>query len=324
MRIPDSVERVLLVRLSALGDCLAAVPVFHALRRHFPHAHLSWVIQDNFSPLIRNLPGLDEIILFPRKRWRTATRSRIFHEGRRFLHRLRMRRFDVTVDVQSNTKSGVIAFLTRAPLRIGHGPGEAKELSRWLNNCLISPPPDRPHILQRNLHLLSPLGIEAVEPQFDLPVDPMARQRIVAWLRSVQVREKEYALFAPFSGDPRKEWPRACFSELAGRLAENHLPVIFLCGPGREQETAALLSPASDRIFLAPPTDILELVELIRPAKWVIGGDTGPVQIAGALGVPTIAFFGPTDPNRSHPWGKTCICPLQAGPTEVLEHCFSL
>lgn len=315
----SQIERILLIRLSALGDCLAAVPVFHALREHYPKAHIAWAIQDNFAPLIQTLPGLDEIIVFPRQRWRRM-RSLIpkWIEFRQFARHLRLRRFDVTVDVQSNSKSAMIAALSHCRDRIGHGYGEAKEISMGLNTHFIYPPTGMEHIVLKNLYLLRGLGIEASEPDFTLPPDPLAQRRIRQWLSSKRISEKGYVLLVPFSGDPMKEWAPDKYSELARELAEDGPAVVFLNGPGKEQETQAMI-PAlrGKRVFLGPRTEILEMVELSRMAQVAVGSDTGPIQIAGAFGVPTVALFGPTDPKRSHPWGPTQVRTLEVSANTV-------
>ncbi len=318
---PSTLERILLVRLSALGDCLAAVPVFHALRKRFPKAHIAWVVQDNFAPLLGQLPGLDEIIVFPRRRWlNSRSRGLPWGEARQFIRHLRLRRFRLAVDVQSNTKSSLIAFLSRAPVRIGHGGEEARELSAWFNTLRIPPAPGEHHIVQRNLGLLRPLGIEPAEPDFTLPPDPYARRRMLHWLHSQGLREQAYDLLVPFCGQPEKEWPPAHFTALAGRLAQAGRPTVMLLGPGKEQETRDLLpAPSFPLVILGPQTNIPEMAELVRMARVCAGGDTGPVQIAGALGVPTICLFGPTDPRRSRPWSNSCPMPLDSPPEVVFE-----
>lgn len=304
----QSIERILVIRLSALGDCVVAIPVFLALRKHFPHAHIAWAIQDNFAPLIRNLPGLDEIVVFPRRRWKQSGFETQWKEGLRLFRHLRMRRFDATVDIQSNTKSAVLAFLTGARLRIGHGMEEAKELSPWLNNRRAEYPPTMQHIVRRNLHLTSFLGIEETEPQFALPIDPPSRQRILAWLHSNNLREKKYDLLFPFCGGKEKEWPGECFTALAESLARDGRTVLLGCGPGEKDKAERLIPSAHrDRVCLTPRTDILELVEMVRLARVCVGGDTGPLQMAGALNVPNVSLFGPTDPARSHPWQNSLV-----------------
>ncbi len=318
-----SIERILLVRLSAMGDCIAAVPVFHALRKRFPNAHIAWAIQDHFAPLIRTLPGLDEIVIFPRGRLRELSSWRrkagVVYELSRHL---RIRRFDLTVDVQSNTKSAAIAWLTRAPLRIGHGTGEAKELSRWLNNDCIPHLPEHTHIVQRNLHLLSPFGIPIQEPNFHLPPDPAASRIITQWLESESIERKRYVLAIPFTSHPKKDWPVENFVTLAKRLTEQGRSIVFLPPPKRREECERIVKDCvSEKAVLGPSTDLLQMVEMIRSAALVAGGDTGPAQIAGALGIPNVTLFGPTSSERLRPWNRCVVGRLSDTPEVILQYC---
>lgn len=317
---PISIERILVVRMSALGDCFCAIPVFAALREQFPKAHIAWAIQDNFAPLIHNLRGLDELIIFPRQRWKHSPISLQWKEGNKLWRHLRMRNFDAVVDVQSNTKSGFISSLTQAPMRIGHGQGEAKELSTWFTNCKVNHPSQLKHIIYKNLNLLTALGIEQAKPEFPLPADPFAKAKVIHWLNTQGVIPGRFLLLVPFCGRPEKEWPPEKFMQLSYRLAENHIPGVFLQSPGKEKETQAMIpSSTREHIHFAPPTTILEMVEFIRQAQVCFGGDTGPLQIAGGLGIPNVACFGPTDPDRLRPLGDSTVIPLQSDIDTVMR-----
>ncbi len=315
----DKIERILIVRLSALGDCVASIPVFTALRQRFPDKHIAWAIQDNYAPLIRNIPGIDEIIVFPRHRWKEMRSNwNKTTEALRLARRLRMRRFDLVVDAQSNTKSATLSFLTRAPHRIGHGQGEAKEISQWLNNHPVNHPADMKHIIIRNLNLLTALGIEISEPRFPLNPDPFAQRPILEWLRVHDLSEKGYCLLFPFCGRREKEWPQQHFTRLAQELSQTGYRVVFSWTPGKDEQLKQMIpANAGNKIIIGPQTDIPELVELIRSAGICIGGDTGPIQIAGALKMPNIALFGPTYPERTGPWTTSGIVSLDSEPEIV-------
>lgn len=311
---PTRIHRILFLRLSALGDCVAAIPALIALRRAFPRAHLAWAIQDNYLPLIQNLKFFDEAIVFPRRRWKETPPFRVRPDEALALTRhLRSRRFDLCVDIQSNTKSAALAFLSGARIRLGHGGEYARELSGYLNNVLVTHPPEMRHIVFRNLHLLSALGIEGVRPEFSLPVDGSARIRMEAWLRRREIEPGRYVVIAPFCGRAEKNWPEANFAQLADLIASAGVAAVMLHTPGKEDETKALTARCSaEGVFTAPPTSLPDMVELIRMAGAAAGGDTGPLQIAGALGVANVCLFGPTDPAKFAPWGETRILPLES------------
>lgn len=315
-----AVSRILIVRLSALGDCVAAIPVFQALRQCYPHAHIAWAVQDNTAPLLQNMPGLDELIIFPRKRWQhMASRWRQIKEAIRFAKRVRRRRFDFTVDVQSNSKSSIIAYCTGAKVRIGHGKGEAKEISAWFNNRLVDVEPHTKHIVLRNLHLLSALGIEATEPEFVLPHNLWLQQNVQKKLFAIGI-QAPFALMVPFTSKAEKEWKPQSFYALAQQLSAQGIPVVFLHSPAKTDETLAMIPPnCPSPVCLAPKMSIPEMVELIRLSILVAGGDTGPTHIAGALQKRTFAFYGPTDPERLKPWGETTVYPIETNPSIVCE-----
>ncbi len=307
-RSPQSVQRILLIRLSALGDCVAAIPVFLALRKRFPEAHLAWIVQDNMAPLLHNLPGLDELILFPRARWKKEpSKWKILKEGFRLLQRLRKRKFDVVIDVQSNTKSAVIGYLSGTQKRIGHGKGEGKEISTWLNNIQVEPLPQHRHVFERNMHLLTALGIKEPKIEFRISSHSWRKQLIFNWIHDHKI-DRGYVLLIPFTGRAEKDWPSERYSQLAKELSRQNIPVVFSCSPGRKEETQEMMPQAVNApILLAPELDIPGLIELIRLSAFVAGGDTGPVHIAGALEKPTFALYGPTDPARHKPWGPSTV-----------------
>ncbi|MDP8244462.1 MAG: glycosyltransferase family 9 protein [Candidatus Hinthialibacter antarcticus] len=309
----DGIERILFVRLSALGDCISSMPVLCALRRRFPKAHIAWLIQDNSLPIIQNLKMIDEVIVFPRARWREQPPFRVnWREAYRLVRHLRMRRFDLVVDVQSNSKSSVLSWLSGAKYHIGHGKGQSKEISHWFIKTPVAPDPNQTHIIPRSLKLLEPLGVKVETPEFSLPKDDAANTRMTKWLERKKLAPKSYCLLAPFCSTTEKEWPPMRYSKLAGLLANNGTPVVALNAPGREETVKQIVKDAqSPQVFAGPSTSIVEMVELVRMAKGAVGGDTGPMQIAGALGVPSIAFFGPTDPNRTGPWGLDAALDMQ-------------
>lgn len=308
----------MLVRLSALGDCVAAIPVFLALRKHYPHAHIAWAIQDNTAPLLQSMPGLDELIIFPRRRWKKlSSKYELMKEALHFARRLRRKRFDLTIDVQSNSKSSFIAYCTGAKHRIGHGKSEAKEISGWLNNHLVDVEPHTNHIVNRNLHLVSALGMETHTPEFTFPQNQCLRKKVQDMLSANEI-QTPFALMVPFTSKIEKEWKPESYKTLAMELANQGIPVVFLHSPGKTNETQAMIPQTClSPVCLAPLMTIPEMVELIRLSGFVAGGDTGPTHIAGAMNKRTFSFFGPTNPERLKPWGETTVYPIETDPTTV-------
>lgn len=313
--------KVLLIRLSALGDILHGLPVLAALRRAMPEAHLGWLVEDAGAPLLEGHPMLDEAHVMPRRAWRAGRWQALRGPIGQLIRRLRARRYDVAVDLQGLTKSAVWARLSGAPRRIGFRGADARELSRVFYNLTVAPPPEAAHVIRRNLALLQPLGIAS--PAVELPIHLPSELRVRA--RELWPHEgpdgSPRVLMSPGAGWITKQWPAEAYGRLAARLvqragasirlawgpgeeplAELALAAARLEGGGHEAESGAPGS-AQPGVRVLPPTSFTEVVGLAAEAHLFIGGDTGPTHFAAALGVPTVALYGASDPARNGPWG---------------------
>jgi len=302
---PSSIDRVLIVRLSAVGDILHALPVMRALRRQFPSIEVDWLVEDRFACLLRNVGELGGVIEIPRARWRRERSwRRVLSDGRRLRGKLRERGIDASIDLQGLTKSGLWPWVSNIPLRIGFGDDQARELNRWLNNVRIVPDEECKHVVDRNLSLLRPFGIERQEADLSIPVDKAAAAS-VAWIREERGwSEESLALLQPGAGWETKRWPVEYFSELGDHLIRAWgLRVAVLWGPGEEQLAETVVRGMKEKGELAPETNLLELIELIRGCRLFVGGDTGPMHMAAAMQVPVVAIFGASDPVRNGPYG---------------------
>ncbi|MFH1738894.1 MAG: glycosyltransferase family 9 protein, partial [bacterium] len=179
-----------------------------------------------------------------------------------------------------------------------------REISRWLNNTLVNPDPEKKHVVDLNLSLLEPLGIRQTSFAFNMPISQKAAERISEWLNEISPASPP-CLISPGAGWETKRWFVEWYGQLGTALAkETGRPVVVLWGPGEEDLRDAVLSAAhSESVIPAPPTDVLEMTELIRRSALLITNDTGPLHVAVGLGVPTVSIFGPSDPERNGPYG---------------------
>jgi lipopolysaccharide heptosyltransferase I len=287
--------RILIVRLSAIGDVLHGLPVLCALRAALPEAHLAWVVEGRASELLAGHPALDELIVVPRG-WLKRPKS-----VGSLWRRLR-RRFDVAIDVQGLTKSAIAARLSGAPLRIGFAAPAGRELSPWLNNRLVVA--TATHVVDRNLELLAPLGIRSSGARFDLPEraeDAATAERILAELCPGAAP----ALINPGAGWPSKLWPAERFAGVARHLGEVHrLPSLVVWAGAAERGWAeAIVAGSGGWARLAPATSLVELAALARRARLFVSSDTGPLHLAAAVGTPCVGLFGPMPAERNGPYG---------------------
>jgi len=301
---------VLLVKLSSLGDVVHALPVAATLRARVPEARLTWLVERREAALLVGHPALDAVVPVDTRTWRRARRPRALAEVAGALselaRHLRGAAFDVTVDLQGLLKSGLLARLAGAPLRIGFAARHCREpLAALFANCRVAPPTAR-HVVEHYLALLAPLGVRDPVLEFRLPTVAAAEARIEAWLAGAGVKPRDrLVVLNPGAGRADKTWPVAAFAALARRLrAEAAARVLVVWGPGEEAAARAIVDLAGpEAARAAPPTDLYELLAVLRRASVLVAADTGPLHLAAALGTPCVGLYGPTRAARNGPWG---------------------
>ena len=289
--------RVLLTRLSALGDIVHTWPLADALTRGEHPVELAWVVEEPFLPLVTAHPGVTRAIPVATRRWRrapfAASTRREISEARRLLREFAP---EVALDPQGLYKSAVWGWLSGAPERVGL----ARELRREALSGLcytrtMAPPPGLRHVIDLNLSLAEALGRAA--PYGASPDGTFL-------LRGSSPREGRAAVaLLPGTGGKGKAWLAESFAALARQTADRGLPVTLVWGPGQRALAESIVARAGPGVTLAPPTSLLELAALLARCAAVVGGDTGPVHLAASLGVPTVAVFVATDPERNGPRG---------------------
>jgi heptosyltransferase I len=288
--------RILIVKLTAIGDVIHAMPVAAALREAFPGAHIGWLAEGRCGDLLRGHPALDELLVV-RRRWLKSPR-----EVWRLRGMLRPRRFDVAIDLQGLTKSAVASWLSGAKRRIGFGGAMGREASTWLNNEHVVPM--RRHIVEMNLELLRPLGIASPAVRFRLPRYAEQAALVERHLQQLGLSER-FAVINPAAGWSSKLWPPERFAVVARHLEQVHgLPVLVVWGGPDERPLAErIVGEARGSALLAPSTSLWELAELARRAALFVASDTGPLHLAAAVGTPCVGLFGPMPAERNGPYG---------------------
>lgn len=292
--------RILIIRTSALGDVVHALPVLTALRRHLPTARIAWVVEAAMAPLLRGHPDLDQTIEVNLRGWRRSPFSAdTFGAVRAFRQQLEELAPEVVLDLMGNHKAGLIGALTLADRRIGYSRAARREPSSaiWISEPVT---PKLQHAVDRGLELLQPLGVPPRPADFGadklLPAMPAESEQ---WLDR---HPQPFALLHPGAAWGNKRYPR--WGEVAAELrAATPLPLWVAAGPGEETlaEEVAAASGGAARAVAVPQLD--HLAALLRRAQLVIGGDTGPLHLAHALGTPALFVMGPTDPARHGPYG---------------------
>jgi lipopolysaccharide heptosyltransferase I len=292
----DSPRRVLIIKPSAIGDIVHALPVLPRLRKLWQSAKISWLVAPAGAALIERHPLLDEVILFERGRYgRGWHNPAAMWDLVRFIHELRRRKFDLVIDLQGLFRSAWISLACGAPRRVGFS--NARELAPWFYTETVDCSWDHDHAVERYLKVATALGCADGPVEFCFAVDDEDR-RYIAELVSPQMK---YAVLMPGTNWATKRWPIERFAELAGALKERlGLESIVAGGPG-DAEIARQI-PA--KLNLVGKTNLRQIVALLERACLVIANDTGPMHMAAALGIPLVAPYGPTDPTRTGPFGR--------------------
>jgi heptosyltransferase-1 len=290
-------RRILITRLSHIGDCILTMPVLNALRARFPKAFISWVVESPAAPLLRKHEALDELIVLRRGWWKSP--SSVW----RIRRELRQHNFDTAIDPQGLTKSSLLGWLSGASTRIGFAGQEGRELSRWLNNRLVAR--TATHVVDRSLELLQPLGIERPRVQFRVPIDEVSQSFADSYLRQQKLMGG-CAIINPGAGWDSRLWPAENYGRVARHLGQQRsLPSIVAWAGEKERLMAEqIVAGSAGYSRMAPRTSLLELAALLKRARLYVGSDTGPMHLAAAVATPCVALFGPTLAAQSGPYGE--------------------
>lgn len=307
-----NIENILIVRLSAIGDVVHTLPCLHALHQTFPNAHIGWLVEELSATLLRGHPDIDELFVIPKKKWRKhPIKTWLNGEQPAFYKKMRQRKWDVAIDFQGLTKSGFPLLLSGAKTRIGFGDKDGRELNKLFTNRRVTPSDQARHVIERNLSLLNPLGIETPPEKVAWRFPDFAQEEAdLASFFSEQTPDGFIALY-PGAGWESKRWPTQRFAELAKLMTEENskasvLAQVLVWGPGEETLCKEIIKTAQlppEKLMIAPPTNLRQLAVLLKKANAVVGGDTGPIHLAAAMNIPIASMYGASDPLRNGPWG---------------------
>jgi heptosyltransferase I len=273
-------SRILIVRLGAMGDIVHTLPAVASLRQSFPNAHITWMVEPRWAPLLEDNPSIDEVACLERD-----SAAGVFRAWR-FLH---TRKWDLAIDFQGLLKSALVASAAHPDRIYGFHHSQLRERAAavFYSNKIVSA---AVHVVDRNLDLASAAGAAAAVRKFPLPPGRPEGQ----------LPEGEFVLASPLAGWGSKQWPMEHFRTLGGLLArEFHLPLVLNLPPVRPGGI-----PAPDPgPCLLHFSGLPGLLDATRRAAAVVGVDSGPLHLGAALGKPGVAIFGPTDPARNGPYG---------------------
>ncbi|HMM20750.1 MAG TPA: glycosyltransferase family 9 protein [Selenomonadales bacterium] len=298
-------KQILIIRLSSIGDVVHCTPVAASIKTAWPDAKVTWLVSEVSADVIRFNPDIDEIWIWSRERFEGYLRRREWKKAAQMWRslgaQLSTRRFDAVLDIHGLLLTGLIARRVKTPRRIGlQG---ARELNPLFMTETAAPTGTK--IVDRYLGVLKPLGIVPAVRRMRMVVPEEAALWAEGYLREAGPLDHDrLAVLVVGTTWPSKNWPPGFFATTARMLARDF--TVVLCGGKSEADAAARIAAASGVpvVNAVGETSLLEMSALLNRAAVVITGDTGPLHIAAALGVPTVALFGPTDPALFNPEGR--------------------
>ena len=309
--------RILLIRLRLIGDVVFTTPLPRALKRAFPDARLTYLVEREAAPVVQGNPHLDEVIVIDRTRgWRRI------REDIGLARRLRAARFDAVLDLHGGPRSSWLARATGAPQRIGYD----IQGRSWMYTRTVHRPRElRPrHSVVNQWDLLSAIEgwtgavPDPVRDAVEMPVDRSTDARIASRLRALGV-ERRHALVVVHvsAGNPFRRWPEPAFVQLVTRLAGHgeDRRIVLSSGPSDRAAAARIAEAAratlgergAERVLDFGEFDLAELRALVGRSALFVGGDTGPLHIAATTTTPVVGIYGPTLPERSAPWRDPAV-----------------
>lgn len=309
-------EKILIVRLGAMGDILHALPAVTAIRAALPDAIIGWIVERKWADLLAAAGGpesgeavnglrpvVSRLHCVDTRGWRKSLhRSGTAGTIRDVVKAIRSMHYDVALDFQGAIKSAVMARLSGATAKAGFA-DPRESAARFFYSRRYGRIGG--HVIEQNAGLASQALDRQLEPVRPLlPADPAAEKWADAEIARLGIAS--FVIMNPGAGWGAKQWPSQRYGEVAKALAVHGLKTLVNAAPGEEALARELIDASGGQAWMIQCT-IGELTALTRRARLFVGGDTGPLHLAAAVGVPTVGLFGPTDPARTGPFGENCI-----------------
>jgi lipopolysaccharide heptosyltransferase I len=293
-------RRIALIKPSALGDIVHSLPVLTALRHRFPHAHITWIVNRGYEPLLRGHRDLDETLPFDRGARHDGSGRALLSYGR-FLADLRRRRFDFVIDLQGLLRSALMVAATGAARRVGLS--SAREGAAWSYTDVVTVTDyDNLHAVDRYWRMAEAFGVGDLPKHFYVPVPDDVRRWADEMLRDCP---RPWLGLGVGSRWPTKRWVPEHFAELARRAQGRFGGTALFLGGGDETALAGavrarLAGPARD---LTGRTTLPQLAAVLERVDVLLANDTGPLHLAAALGRPVVAPYTCTSVRQTGPYG---------------------
>jgi len=308
-------SKILIIRLSAIGDVLRTLPAFHIIRKNFPEAKIAWIVEPPAKDILDAHPDIDEVIVFPKKEIteKLGSRKTFFQGLKQFLllmRDIRREKYEVAIDFHGLFKSGIISFSSGARDRVGFTKPFVREMNYLFNNRRFSADTEKLNRVERNIRLVEKLGLNIHQSPPKIHIPKKDSEVIQRFLKLNRI-EPQRPLIAIHPGTspstPYKRWEAYRYAVVADKVIEDSAAQIIFTWANEEIEMVNEISGLMKyRATIAPKTENLcQLAEIFRCSDLYLGSDTGPMHLAAFVKTPVVAIFGPTDHVVNEPYKHT-------------------
>ena len=294
-------QKILIIKLRAIGDVVLSTPVIENLRAAFPNATIEFLTESPSAPIVQNHPELNRVIVYPRQRLEKWPVYRRWFFDSQFLWKLRAEKYDLVLDLFGNPRSAIMTRVTGAPRRIGYN----FRGRRAAYTTVVTNRGAEVHEVEFNLDALRALQIPVVNHQPKIFVPEEDKRIIQSWIEQNQLTGRFLIGLNPSGSWPAKRWPNEKFIQLGKRLRDRFSAVVVvLWGPGEKEMAQKIAGKIGEDSLLAPQTTLLQLAALCQKLELLVSNDSGPMHISAAMGTPTLGLYGPTNSNLQGPYGR--------------------
>ena len=307
--IKEPIDRILIVKMSSIGDVVHSLPFLEVIKHNFPYAKIDWVVEEAALEILRDHPALNHIIVSRRKTWQKNLKKgfhvfSVTREARKLYKEIRSVKYDIVIDLQGLFRSGLLVGLSRSEKKIGlSGAREGSGL-------FFTPVPVNyeQHAVDRYLQIAESMGCDlSLQQGGRIPVSDRDRERVKKLLEyPCSGIDRPIVAINPVARWDTKMWDPTRMGLLAEKLQkELSCRIVFTGSQGDKALIESVLQNIEEKpLNLAGKTTLKELACLYSQCRLMITADTGPMHIAAAMGCRVMAIFGPTDPIRTGPYGK--------------------
>ena len=286
----ENINRILVIKLRAIGDVLLSTPVVQNLHDHFPLAQIDFLTDKFAAEVVIGNPWVSNVLTFDRKNDSSVG----------MIRQVREKKYDLIIDLFSNPRSAIITRLSGARFRAGF----PFRWRKYAYNIIIPPRAGNIHNIDFNLDALRRLDIPVLHFQPYFPLEGWAKQFAAEWFRGENLDGKQVVGLNPSGGWYTKRWGLDHYARLGDLIGQRYgASIIVLWGPGEEDDARFIQQRMKIPAQVIPKTTLSQLGAIIHRCAFIVSNDSGPMHIAASLGIPTLGIFGPTNPLQQGPYG---------------------